>query len=253
MPPASEYWPNSQTTKPTPNSATSPSPAARKMESPPARPLPPLPGASEMEAKSRRVDLSDQDPACVEGLIHYLYRLSYGFTTIIKYAKSPLLYHVQMCVLADKYDVQPLKQLAAARFKEMAKKEYAGAQFAEAAAEAFEVAGATAEICEAVAELAVEHRLLAPSNGDGAELRGVAKGCPEMLMAVLGRMQEVGSDVRKEGPELQVEVRYKCPGCDFSFSGKSFEFRCGGRSRSDVKLALGRHDGASCRLGEIQH
>ncbi|KAH9840440.1 hypothetical protein Tdes44962_MAKER01640 [Teratosphaeria destructans] len=172
------------------------------------------------EVRTHRVDLSDQeDPACVEGLIHYLYRLGYKDP-----ARGALRYHVQMCVLADKYDIPPLKQLAVARFREVAEKEYAGAAFAEAAAEAFEVAGATAEICEVVAGLAVKHRLLAPSNEGGSAFRGVAKGCPELLMAVLGRMQEEADrDVRKEGPELQEEMCYECPDCGWCIDEDSIK------------------------------
>ncbi|KAI7043823.1 hypothetical protein KC352_g46407, partial [Hortaea werneckii] len=63
------------------------------------------------EAKDHRMDLSKDTAACVEALVNYLYGLKYteppGGGKTDDHAKAAE-YHVRMCVMADKYDIEPL-------------------------------------------------------------------------------------------------------------------------------------------------
>lgn len=52
----------------------------------------------------------------VESLVNYLYRFDYN-GIIESSNSSKLCFHVEMCILADKYDIQGLVKLSATKFE----------------------------------------------------------------------------------------------------------------------------------------
>jgi hypothetical protein len=92
------------------------------------------------------IDLSDDDPECVEYLMHYFYHLDYPTSVskdpnvLIKLPnlhkseaiQSSLPLHAAVYGIAEKYDVSGLKELAKTRFESAAKSEWNSADFSTA-------------------------------------------------------------------------------------------------------------------------
>jgi hypothetical protein len=129
-------------------------------------------------------------------MIYYLYHLEYPKYPGRATGMSELSFHIQMCVMADKYDIKPLQDMAVAEFVDVASDRWNTQEFAEAAAEAFGLSGPAKEICEEVVEVVIENRLLTSANSlDGQPsyretFRQVAQGCPAMMLAMAEKLQE---------------------------------------------------------------
>ncbi|CAK4033215.1 hypothetical protein TI39_contig5839g00029 [Lecanosticta acicola] len=66
------------------------------------------------EAKKATIDLSADPETAVAALVEYLY--AFDYTTNVQDG-GPISFHVSMFILADKYDIQPLKSLATDKFE----------------------------------------------------------------------------------------------------------------------------------------
>ena len=82
------------------------------------------------------MDLSVDGRACVDALVKYLYTLKYtAFPSDAPpwdHAKT-VEYHVRMCVMADKYDIKPLKNMAIHAFNDKIESEVAIIELSKAA------------------------------------------------------------------------------------------------------------------------
>ncbi|RMY13267.1 hypothetical protein D0868_02107 [Hortaea werneckii] len=168
----------------------------------------------EQEATEKRMDLSVDGRACVDALVSYLYTLTYTAYPSdarpwdhVKVAE----YHVRMCVMADKYDIKPLKNMAIHAFNDKIESEAAIIELSKAARIAWEAIPATEEIRAAIVEFGITKGLLSTRGTN--ELSKTMLAYPEF---VLDYTKAVERRVKKyeEGvlPPRSYERRYYCPG-----------------------------------------
>ncbi|GAB1736537.1 hypothetical protein NU219Hw_g7684t1 [Hortaea werneckii] len=165
------------------------------------------------EAKDNRMDLSVDTNACVEALVNYLYGLRYtesadgGKTG--DHAKAAE-HHVRMCVMADKYDIEPLKRLAIDAFYNELQCDLASIELSKAARIAWEAGPATEEIRTAIVAFGISNGLL--STKGTTELSKTMIAYPEFALdyakAVERRVKKYEEAPRPRG----YETRYCCPG-----------------------------------------
>ncbi|KAK5124144.1 hypothetical protein LTR85_001847 [Meristemomyces frigidus] len=188
------------------------------------------------EANERQIDLLDDEPLCVKALVCYFYTLRYTVPDTND-LDGPLTpgHHVKMCIIAHKYDIQPLKRLAVAAFMAAAKKDSAIRELADAAALAYEVAGATEEIRKNIIDLGIDRNLLSSSN-------------PSLLGQVLVDFPELARDYAQavEGQlatlkRAQAKVRdgEKCLQRDEALT--DFVIVCADRKWNVHRVVLGLH------------
>ncbi|KAI6874951.1 hypothetical protein KC338_g982 [Hortaea werneckii] len=165
------------------------------------------------EAKDHRMDLSVDTAACVEALVNYLYGLKYteppGGGKTDDHAKAAE-YHVRMCVMADKYDIEPLKRLAIDAFNYELQCDSESIELSKAAHIAWETGPATEEIRKAIVAFGIDKGLL--STKGTTELSNTMIAFPQFA---LDYAKAVERRVRKyeEAPRPQgYEARYYCPG-----------------------------------------
>ena len=98
------------------------------------------------ETHENVICLEDDEPEAVAVMLYYLYHSRYDSkSTINRGAEeglSPMLLHVLVFTIADKYFLSPLKQLAAERFAECAQNEWRTSAFAESISEIYNTAPA---------------------------------------------------------------------------------------------------------------
>ncbi|KAI7207905.1 hypothetical protein KC333_g9322 [Hortaea werneckii] len=166
------------------------------------------------EAKEKRMDLSVDGRACVDALVSYLYTLKY---TTFPSDERPwdhakvAEYHVRMCVMADKYDIKPLKNMAIQAFNDKIKSEAAIIELSKAARTAWEATPATKEIRAAIVEYGISNGLLSTKGTN--ELSKTMLAYPEFALDYTKALER---RVKKheEGVLLltSFEMRYYCPG-----------------------------------------
>jgi hypothetical protein len=118
------------------------------------------------EATIGTVDLSDDNPDSVDALVQYCYKLDYGFPQH-SLIGNEFLFHLQVCIVADKYDIAPLQTLATHKFRHLCTTTKIYLQhFAEAAALAYEFSEPAKDIRGIIVETAIEQNLLAEDTVD---------------------------------------------------------------------------------------
>lgn len=95
------------------------------------------------EVLERTVDLSSNDPDCVERLVEYLYTFDYKAED-----SNPLTQHAKILIFANHYEVQGLSGLALERFKAGSKQaEIGSGDFQSAAVLVYESGSAASVLC----------------------------------------------------------------------------------------------------------
>jgi len=159
------------------------------------------------EGTERKIDLPDEHPACLAALVYYLYTLVYDVSfNSVSDDLVALSFHVKMCILADKYDMSPLKAMAVRQFEAQAKLDWASEQFAQAAAEAYDASGATRSIRDVVIKVAMDNKALSLSYQAPSPLSKVMMACADFATDY-ARVLETGPTVSKREGEL----RLRCP------------------------------------------
>lgn len=174
------------------------------------------------EGQERTITFTDETPAVIDALVSYLYTLDYGNDSLNKQAYlHELVLHVRVCILGDKFDIQPLKKIATSKFKKLTRHRTDPDQIAPAAAEAYDAELATASICYAIVQYGVEHKLLSTD-------------LDSMLYRVMRERPAFAADYAREIEQnsiikLEDEQRFKCPGCSRTFVGQVlFHMTCYG-------------------------
>lgn len=87
--------------------------------------------------------------------------------------------HVQICVTADKYDIQPLKMMAIAYFKQATSQDSIRCKgFSEAVAYAYNAPLATEEIRKDIAKCLIDNDILKMiSEAEGSLFEQLMRGC----------------------------------------------------------------------------
>ena len=155
------------------------------------------------ECQIGRAILDHDDPDLVNQMVHYMYHLTY---TCPAHHISPMLFHVRMRILADKYNIQYLVQTAIMEFEKIAKFQVATKLFAHAVAALYDSGAATEEMSQAIMQLVIpEFALLDDGREEGKHLRDVLVQQPAFsadLITVLAKQKA------REDPDLLVRVFY---------------------------------------------
>ncbi|KAK4958234.1 hypothetical protein LTR10_004660 [Elasticomyces elasticus] len=111
------------------------------------------------EAQQGTITLGENDPLVIAAMISYMYTCDYSDEVKADGMEDmmQILFNVHVHVLADKYDMPDLAEMAAKKFKEWAEKEWKDASFADAAGLVFTPDLPTAPLREVVVAIAVAH------------------------------------------------------------------------------------------------
>ncbi|KAI5356832.1 putative BTB/POZ domain-containing protein [Septoria linicola] len=154
--------------------------------------------------------MKEQDPQVVEALIRYLYTFEYGDDGNGQGDVAGIVFDVRVFIVADKYFVKPLCQLAAKKFEERCKSEWASADFAKALSELYEN-GADYELFKTIAVSTIKDH--------ASQIFDAERGAEFAPLNEVLRNTELGADVSQQ-LALGVEpgTVYKCPNCQKVFS-----------------------------------
>lgn len=179
------------------------------------------------EGLERRLDLTDEEPSCTTALVDYLYHLNYYATDLDAEAGGALGLHTNMCILADQYDMPPLKTLAIEKFKaEILRPKFqkdslspeAAHDLAIAATSAYDAMEPTTEIREEIVKIAITTKALSTTNtteSEQSDFEGVVRTRVELaadIAAVLTKMCLIDRPVPSSH-----ECRFRCPACAATF------------------------------------
>ena len=159
------------------------------------------------------MDLSVDGRACVDALVKYLYTLKY--TALPSdgppwdHAKAAE-YHVQMCVMADKYDIKPLKNMAIRAFNDKIRSGPATIELSGAARIAWEAIPATKVIRAAIVEFGISNGLLSTRGTD--ELSKTMVAYPDFAWDYTKAVERRVREYEEGAPPQTYEKRYYCPG-----------------------------------------
>ncbi|KAK5740480.1 hypothetical protein LTR17_004517 [Elasticomyces elasticus] len=112
------------------------------------------------EAETGVITLKEDDPSAVAATLDYMYNFDYPDDANVENTEpiSPILFNLQVYVLADKYDIPYLGQIARAEFCQRVNEGWKDAAFAEVAALVFgDDAGAASQFRDVVVGVATEH------------------------------------------------------------------------------------------------
>ncbi|KAK4901663.1 hypothetical protein LTR27_001435 [Elasticomyces elasticus] len=140
-----------------------------------------------IEAETGVITLKEDDPSAVAAMLDYVYNFDYPDDANHDNTESisPILFNLQVYVLADKYDIPHLGRIAESKFCQRANEDWKDAAFAEAAALVFiEDAGAAAELRWLVVELATLHSLGLSKDDVGTRFQEVVGSVPALGLAL---------------------------------------------------------------------
>lgn len=159
-------------------------------------------GGSFKEAHEGKIVVGDDDPQITKALIYYLYFFDYEELTTRYKDVAPIVLDVKMHAIADKYFVEPLKQLATAKFEARAKQAWSMPAFAATVSEIYETSSKDDEPIKAVA--------LETIRFHSDELLSKTGKSPSFLQ-VLCHTAELGGDLATSLPNRDRIKKYKCP------------------------------------------
>lgn len=167
-------------------------------------------GGSFKEAQEGKIVLDDEHPQLIEALLHYFYHFDYEAPASGNGELAPIVFHVRMYAVADKYFVDPLKKLSAAKFEARALSDLSTPAFAEAVSLIYQttIPNANAPIKQsALGAIASKAGVLL---GDGKHAA---------FLKVLRQTPDLGADlaIRLTSGESAATAatvkRYRCPSC----------------------------------------
>lgn len=127
-----------------------------------------------------------------------------------------MTYHVQMCIMADKYDIQPLKILAIEAFQTAAKGTSTAEELAGSAALAYQAASATGNIGKTIIDIGIERSLLSSAHRSplGLVMETVPEFARDYARALEGWYVALKETQDVQAAKAATEKRCKCPnGC----------------------------------------
>ncbi|KAK4499360.1 hypothetical protein PRZ48_009873 [Zasmidium cellare] len=137
------------------------------------------------EASHRTLDLSEYDHDIVDGLVEYLYHFKYDSATEKHHQhQGALTFHVQMCILGDKYDMESLKNVAAHQFKLTLRTNCSPEDFADAARYAYDASPVTEEIRKAIVSKATQDPKVGVDPEGKTPFEDVMEEYPELAVAI---------------------------------------------------------------------
>lgn len=164
------------------------------------------------------VDLSAEDEQCVEALVSYLYSFKYDPGL----ASGDTSFHLKMDVLAEKYDIPPLKTIAAETFKQSANQNllsYDKEGFCKALRSVYDSPRTTEAMRKHMIDLLMKNNFMAyaakySNSPFQVAMRSNADLATDIAIALATKYAETTDSDNMLRP---MEKRVKCPSCSRSF------------------------------------
>ncbi|KAK4498798.1 hypothetical protein PRZ48_009308 [Zasmidium cellare] len=161
------------------------------------------------ETSEAFIDLHHENPACVQAMVEFLYHFDYDFPE--GEPTSVSAFHVQMAVIADKYDIAALKDAAFIKCRASLPSTANQADaFAETIDLAYENIVALPDLCKHLVAFALDNPAVGVSAEFHPSLKKVMQKHPDLAMNIAEAMH-----IRlMEKPKLDPDVKaYVCPDC----------------------------------------
>ncbi|KAK4544759.1 hypothetical protein LTR36_004008 [Oleoguttula mirabilis] len=176
-------------------------------------------GGEFKEAKERAIELPDDEPRTVEAMLSYLYKRDYDAQSGGSGEEdiASIVLDARVFIIADKYFILKLKDLAAIKLQERAKAEWKSPAFANAISEVYTASPAEDRtlhdiVIETVKEHAVE---LFQDEEAHASFHAVVDNVGDFAADLL---KALGREHSKTAKEKKKATTYKCPYCATKFS-----------------------------------
>ncbi|SMR53016.1 unnamed protein product [Zymoseptoria tritici ST99CH_1E4] len=132
------------------------------------------------EAREFKLDWSEYHKDVVHAVVDYLYTFNYETSNLrTPFSQTPAI-HVHVAVLADKYNIRLLHQMAATKGESALEDECSPKDFADTAALAFDYEGPTETIKDVIVDMIVNDQ----SPGMSDELEATMLDYPELSLRV---------------------------------------------------------------------
>lgn len=160
------------------------------------------------ESIIRQIDLTeDHTPDQVNALVDYMYTFQYAFTATTDF-QDTVGFHVNMAILADKYDIRGLHKFATRTFTELSLDN--AESLAAAAKTAYTAPGATVEIRKSL----VQSVILRQGLLSGAEDNALVQAMRFDGNFALDVARELAQPPRRDPlPRRDALSRHHCPDC----------------------------------------
>ena len=140
------------------------------------------------EGEENLITLAEDDPSVVNEMLRFMYTFDYG-TEIVSGSgpegQAPMLTDVAVHIIADKYDIEPLADLAASKFYQRAATEWCTEGFASAAALVYTAAADREhELRNATMAVATRHAHSLRTEEAGTHFREVMGAVPALALAL---------------------------------------------------------------------
>ncbi|CAK4000001.1 Hypothetical predicted protein [Lecanosticta acicola] len=155
--------------------------------------------------------IAGDDPQTVDAMIHYFYNFDYGDYGNGQQDVPGIVLDIRVFLIADKYFITPLAELAVQKFEKRCKDEWSTPEFAEAASKIYEARLAP--------DGAMKRIIVATVKGHAKALLCREKNDEISSLANVLKMTEIGADVSSALIADDKSTKtYKCPGCNKIFS-----------------------------------
>lgn len=160
------------------------------------------------EAHENKIDLSEEGPACVGAFVYYMYNLNYDAAHFAD-KENYLSLHVQLCIIADKYDMKLLQSLAVDKFRSQVEASAPSeSDIATAASCAYDAMGPTTEIRKMIVEQALTRKLIPTeiSEEPATEFEKTMHMFPGLCIDMYKSQQKVVGQREEEAKAYQEKI-----------------------------------------------
>ncbi|KAK5696857.1 hypothetical protein LTR97_008163 [Elasticomyces elasticus] len=164
------------------------------------------------EATERIIDLSCDDFDAVNSMVHFLYKRRYEPP---KGSASKGVHHIIVYALADKYNIQYLKTLAAQSFKSYISEDWKSPVFATYLTEIYDNGPESSTLKDAIMNVVIAHSdELYGSSAPATykDFQNAADILPEFAYTICNAI--VAKNAAKQKATV-IQTEYKCPKCSF--------------------------------------
>ena len=148
-------------------------------------------------------------------ILCYLYTFDYGYDEAMQTVElSPVAFDVHINVIADKYDIPALVELAETKFAKHAKTDWQTPGFADAIHDVYTMAlDRNGSLRRTVIDVCLEHSTMLYNGELGTEFRQVAESVPSFTSAFAESMV-----LRLKADDEATEPEMQCFNCDCTFT-----------------------------------
>ncbi|KAK5116272.1 hypothetical protein LTR85_009244 [Meristemomyces frigidus] len=165
------------------------------------------------EAAERKVDLSGDDPQAVNGMLEYFCKHTYSTEDAVAAGTAVAILHVRVYNLADKYDVQGLKDHTLAEFQPIAEQRWKEKGFAESIHEIISEGPETSPLRACVMDMLLDHAVeVLIGDGDLQPVRTAIATLPELVLDIASSLARAHQQTTARIASIS---QYQCPNCQY--------------------------------------